>query len=107
MKKITLKVDGKEIEVSKEELLSMLKEDKSKQPVVDKPLRSLGKRKLKYINHYGLEVWLDEETAFQFHSQMKEFLGDQDGNMTPPRDMRRTFHKANGEIIGTTLPNSL
>jgi len=104
MKKITLKVDGKEIEVSKEELLSMLKEDEKPQKVTDKPLRPLGKRKLKYINYYGKEVWLDEEVAFQFHSQMKKFLGDQDGNMTPPRDMRRTFHKANGEILGTTLP---
>jgi len=103
MKKITLKVDGKEIEVSKDELLSMLQDDE-KPKATDKPLRPLGKRKLKYISPHGLEVWLNEEVAFQLHSQMKKFLGDQDGNMTPPRDMRRTFHKANGEILGTSLP---
>ena len=112
MKKISLKIDGKEIEVSKEELLSMLSDDKetkketkeTKETKEVKPLRPFGQRKLRYINPHGKEVWLAEEQAFGFHTQMKEFLGDQDGNMTPPRDMRRTFHNANGSLLGTSLP---
>jgi len=41
-------------------------------------------RFFKYINHYEQEVILPEAVAEILHSQMKKFLGDQNGNMTPP-----------------------
>jgi len=46
------------------------------------------KRKCKYINHLGNEVWLDEEQAAHRHNALLQrggkYLGDQHGDMTPP-----------------------
>lgn len=50
----------------------------------EKPL-SPKERVMRYINPHGQERMVPEGLAVDLHRKMKKFLGDTDGNMTPPR----------------------
>jgi hypothetical protein len=63
----------------------------------DAPLCDYEERKIFYLNMSGKQVVVDEPSAFRIHNRMKEFHGDQNGNMTPPRHFTKRMFK-NGRV---------
>lgn len=104
-KKIKVNIGGKEVSLTEKQAnklgksLEKLKETTTKisssnqNSSSKKNLPPVGKRKCKFINPHGKEVWLDEEQAVAFGPKMKEYKGDQNGNMEPPRDIRKGRYK--------------
>lgn len=108
--KVTIELGDGEVELSKDQIASLLKEqvkqDKARKE--QEELADLKDRKLKYINRHGKEVWLAEEQAVAFHASLIQsggkFLGDQNGNMTPPRgDARREYRIAGDEQVSHSI----
>lgn len=109
-KTIKIPIGDGEIELTEEQIASMFldKVKKSQEPEEKEPSKQPEiadkNRKLKYINSYGKEVWLAEEQAIAFHNPLikkgGKFMGDQNGNMTLPRDnSRRGFYNKFGERV--------
>lgn len=62
-------------------------------PDPNAPLISYGQRRLYYLNPAGKQVVLDEENAFRLHNRMREFHGDQFGNMSLPRFFKKEEYR--------------
>jgi len=98
-----IKIDGKEIELPKSFIDAIKKQIKEEaQPIkkdkISTPLT--GKRNCHYFfdteNNTKWkgqkDVWLEEDVAISFHNTFMQrgakYLGDQNGNMALPRDLR-------------------
>lgn len=66
-------------------------------PNPDAPLLPMDKRLLYYLNQHGKRMVISEMYAYQHHNKMREFHGDQFGNMTPPRKFNTFYKKGRGE----------
>ncbi len=110
--KVKIKIGDSEIELTQEQIAAMFVEKVQRDQTPEEPKKEdqivEQNRKLRYLNHHGKEVWLDEEQAIAFHHPLLQkggtFLGDQNGNMTLPRDTKRKgFYNSAGQKINSPL----
>jgi len=48
------------------------------------PIKTMAEKTYYYINQHGRKVAVPESLASKIHSQMREYLGNSDGQKTPP-----------------------
>ncbi len=115
---IEKKLREKEKDIREEIRQEVQEEEKKKQAEQNKPLPHPSKRNIHYKfdserNPYWKgqdDVWLKETVAISFHDEFMrrgaEYAGDQNGNMSPPRDFRAAWYNAAGDIIKNKSKNS-